>query len=84
MARRLDGVLFPAAGGPLSPGADVINSGIMAQPLLTIFAEAYAKPGKEEALRKVLLGLVAPTKKEAGCVQYDLHVDNDDPRHCFL
>jgi len=53
----------------------------MAQPLLTIFAEMYAKPGKEEALREALLGLIGPTKKEAGYVQYDLHVDNDDPKH---
>jgi quinol monooxygenase YgiN len=53
----------------------------MAQPLLTIFAEMYAKPGKEAALREALLGLIAPTKKEAGYVQYDLHVDNDDPTH---
>jgi len=53
----------------------------MAQPLLTIFAEMHAKPGKEEALREALLGLIGPTKKEAGYVQYDLHVDNDDPKH---
>jgi quinol monooxygenase YgiN len=53
----------------------------MAQPLLTIFAEMYAKPGKEAALREVLLGLIGPTKKDAGYVQYDLHVDNDDPKH---
>ena len=29
----------------------------------------------------MLLGLLGPTKKEAGYVQYDMHVDNDDPRH---
>jgi len=54
---------------------------MMAEPLLTIFAEMYAKPGKEEALQDALLGLIGPTKKEPGYVQYDLHVDNDDPRH---
>jgi quinol monooxygenase YgiN len=67
--------------GDRLPGVVVIHSGIMAQPLLTIFAEMYAKPGKEAALREVLLGLIEPTKKEAGHVQYDLHVDNDDPKH---
>jgi quinol monooxygenase YgiN len=56
----------------------------MAEPLLTIFAEAYAKPGKEEALRQTMLGLIGPTKLEPGCVQYDLHVDNDDPTHFFF
>jgi quinol monooxygenase YgiN len=56
----------------------------MAEPLLTIFAEMHAKPGKEAALREALLGLIGPTKKEAGYVQYDLHVDNDDPTHFFF
>ena len=53
----------------------------MAEPLLTIFAEMHAKPGKEAALQEALLGLIGPTKKEAGYVQYDLHVDNEDPKH---
>lgn len=53
----------------------------MAESLLTIFAEMYAKPGKEAALQRTLLGMIGPTKKEAGYVQYDLHVDNDDPGH---
>jgi quinol monooxygenase YgiN len=56
----------------------------MAQPLLTIFAEMYAKPGKEAALHQALLGLIEPTKKDPGYVQYDLHVDNDDPTHFFF
>jgi quinol monooxygenase YgiN len=47
--------------------------------LLTVVAEMSAKPGQEDALRSVLLGLVAPTKKEDGCVQYDLHVSTDEP-----
>jgi quinol monooxygenase YgiN len=58
-----------------------VHSGIMTEPLLTIFAEMYAKPGREEALHEALLGLIGPTKKEAGYVQYDMHVDNDDPTH---
>ncbi len=53
----------------------------MADPLLTVFAEIRANPGKEEAVREVLKGLVEPTRKEEGCVQYVLHVDNDDPGH---
>jgi quinol monooxygenase YgiN len=28
--------------------------------------------------------LIGPTKLEPGCVQYDLHVDNDDPTHFFF
>jgi quinol monooxygenase YgiN len=47
--------------------------------LLTVVAVLKAKPGKEEALREALLGLVEPTRAEAGCVQYDLHVSTDKP-----
>ena len=53
----------------------------MADPLLTVFAEIRANPGKEEAVREVLKGLIEPTRKEEGCVQYILHVDNDNPSH---
>jgi quinol monooxygenase YgiN len=38
-----------------------------------------ARPGKEIELRKILTGLLAPTRKEAGCINYDLHVAPDDP-----
>ena len=48
--------------------------------LLTVVADLVAKPGKEEELRQVLLGLIEPTRKEEGFVQYDLHVSTDDPR----
>jgi quinol monooxygenase YgiN len=53
----------------------------MADPLLTIFAEIRARPGKEEEVRKVLKGLVEPTRKEEGCVAYLLHVNNDEQGH---
>jgi len=38
-----------------------------------------ARPGKEAELRKVLTGLLAPTRKESGCINYDLHIAADDP-----
>jgi quinol monooxygenase YgiN len=47
--------------------------------LLTVVAEMKAKPGKEEALRAAVLALIEPTRKEEGCVQYDLHVHTSDP-----
>ena len=47
--------------------------------MLTVVAEMQAKPGQESALREALLGLIAPTRVESGCVQYDLHEDNDVP-----
>ena len=46
---------------------------------LTIVAKITAAPGKEELLRTALEKLVAPTRAEVGCTQYDLHADNLDP-----
>ena len=56
----------------------------MAEPLLTVFAEMHARPGKEDELRRALIGMIEPTRREAGCVQYDLHVGYEDPRHYFF
>ena len=50
----------------------------MAQ-LLTVVAELQAKPGKEEDVRSLLLTLIEPTRREEGCVQYDLHMNTGDP-----
>jgi len=47
--------------------------------MLTVVAEMKAKPGKEDALRQALLALVEPTRKEEGCVQYDLHEHIAEP-----
>jgi quinol monooxygenase YgiN len=47
--------------------------------LLTVVATLKAKPGKEEATRNALLGLVDPTRSEPGCVQYDLHESTETP-----
>lgn len=51
----------------------------MADKLLTVAARMAAKPGKEDALRKTLMGLIEPTRAEAGCIQYDLHEEQDKP-----
>ena len=52
--------------------------------LLTVIAHMRAKPGKEQALREALEALVAPTAKEAGYVNYDLHQGAEDPAVFFL
>ena len=46
---------------------------------LTIVARIEAHPDKVELVKSELLKLVEPTRKEVGCLQYDLHQDNDDP-----
>ena len=38
-----------------------------------------ALPGKETALRQELTKLLEPTRKEDGCLFYDLHVNTNDP-----
>ena len=50
---------------------------------LTIVAHITAVAGKADFLRSQLETLVAPTRAETGCLQYDLHVDTTDP-HVFL
>lgn len=47
--------------------------------LLTVVAEFQARDGKEAEARAALLTLIEPTRKEEGCVQYDLHVLHDRP-----
>ncbi len=46
---------------------------------LTILAQITAAPGKEGLLRSELEKLVPVTRAEAGCLQYDLHADNENP-----
>ncbi len=50
-------------------------------PNLTIVASIHANPDKIELVKSELEKLIAPTLLEAGCIQYDLHQDNDDPSH---
>jgi quinol monooxygenase YgiN len=40
---------------------------------LTVLAHVKARPGKEAEVRRELLSLVAPSRKDPGCVNYDLH-----------
>jgi quinol monooxygenase YgiN len=37
-----------------------------------------AAPGREEDLARELSALVEPTRKEAGCLAYELHVDPEN------
>jgi quinol monooxygenase YgiN len=46
---------------------------------LTVVATFVAKPGKEKKLREELLARIEPTRKEAGCISYDLHQAIDNP-----
>jgi len=50
----------------------------MAGAKLTVVARIKAKAGMEGKVREELLALVAPTRKESGCLNYDLHQALDD------
>ena len=46
---------------------------------LTIVAIIEAKPDQRERLKEALIKLIEPTLAEAGCLQYDLHEDHENP-----
>jgi quinol monooxygenase YgiN len=46
---------------------------------LAVIAQIKAKPGKENSVRQELLSLVAPSRKDTGCLNYDLHQGLDNP-----
>ena len=46
--------------------------------MIVVIAAMHARAGKEKELGEVLKGLIEPTRKEAGCINYDLHVAEDD------
>lgn len=47
---------------------------------IAVVAISVAKPGDEEKLRVAIEGIVEPTRKERGALQYDLHRDVREPR----
>lgn len=50
-------------------------------PRLTIVAHITVKKEKTDLVKSELIKLIATTRSEAGCVQYDLHQDNEKPAH---
>ncbi len=50
----------------------------MSAKTITVVATFQARPGKEAELKKALISLVAPTRAEAGCLNYDLHASPED------
>lgn len=48
---------------------------------LTIVANIIAKQDKVELVKQELLKLIDITRAEEGCINYDLHQDNENPAH---
>jgi quinol monooxygenase YgiN len=47
--------------------------------IVTVIAHARAKPGQRERAREILEELVAPSRAEEGCINYDLHQSMEHP-----
>ena len=47
--------------------------------VLTLVAQIRAARGSEDVVQEALEALVPPTLEEEGCIDYRLHVVNDDP-----
>lgn len=50
----------------------------MSEQRLTVLARIRAKTGREEEVLEEILSLIAPTRAEEGCINYDLHRAQDD------
>ncbi len=48
---------------------------------LTIVANIKAKSGKIDRVKAELEKLIPITRAEAGCINYDLHQDHENPAH---
>jgi len=48
---------------------------------LTIVAHITANPDRIEFVKTELVKLIDVTRAEEGCLQYDLHQDNEEPAH---
>ncbi|SHG22849.1 Quinol monooxygenase YgiN [Kaistia soli DSM 19436] len=46
---------------------------------VTVIGTLKARPERREDLYNVLAAIVAPTRAEPGCINYDFHVDAADP-----
>ena len=48
---------------------------------LTIVANIFANPDRINLVKTELEKLIPITRGEKGCINYDLHQDNDNPAH---
>lgn len=46
---------------------------------LTVVAKVVAKTDSVKTVKAELMRLIEPTRKEEGCIEYNLHQDNENP-----
>ena len=56
-----------------------LKTATLANEAVTLLVQLRAKQGQRLALESEIRALIAPTRKEQGCLQYDLHRSLDDP-----
>jgi quinol monooxygenase YgiN len=56
----------------------VLGEALMADDPIVLNVVFEAVPGREEDLARQLQALLAPTRKEAGCLAYELHHDPEN------
>jgi quinol monooxygenase YgiN len=49
--------------------------------VLTLVANIKANTGHADLVKAELLKLIHSTRVEEGCINYDLHVNNENPNH---
>jgi quinol monooxygenase YgiN len=83
MNRRTLLVIGAALAGLSALGREVVAQGTgspdVPKGAVTLTATVVAKPGQEDAVKEALLSLVEPTRKEPGCLLYNLHQSKTDP-----
>ena len=81
--RRTLLVILAALTGLYVPGVEVVAQGEGKSEVptgaVTLTASVKARPGQEDAVKEALLSLVEPTRKEPGCLLYNLHQSKADP-----
>ena len=81
--RRTLLVVWAALMGLSVPGGEVVAQGEGKSEVpggaVTFTAMVKARPGQEDAVKEALLSLVEPTRKEPGCLLYNLHRSKADP-----
>lgn len=50
----------------------------------TVLVILEAKPGKEKQLQAALEAVIKPSRMEAGCIEYRLHQDEENPAQFFF
>ena len=58
--------------------ADTVPATKMPEGGIVLVAQLQVKAGKEDEAREVLFAMVGPTRKEPGCICYNLHQDKAD------